>query len=188
MAIYVSKSTPGRHEASVCTLGLHKNHTDSVNRLRHRTFTKRENVFLGKTSPTPALDESETVVSRIDIYQVDDVVDHRRGQGRHTSYNYIYRLRPKGASSQKLTSNTELTKSHDVKNSLQHTKLNIYLTKGRLLPATSGSISHRKTIIASEAMSHRKTVVPSTANLLLASADPALVRIKRKTIRRGECE
>ena len=61
------------------------------------------------------------------------------------------------ASAQKLISNTELTRSHNVKNLLRHTVLNINLRKSRLL-ATSGSISLQKTAIRSEAISHRKTV------------------------------
>ena len=32
----------------------------------------------------------------IGIYQVADAVGHRRGQGRHSPHNYIYRLRLKG--------------------------------------------------------------------------------------------
>ena len=55
-----------------------------------------EGLFLGKTLPTPALEESETVPPHIGIYQVADVVGHRRGQGRHSPHNYIYRLRLKG--------------------------------------------------------------------------------------------
>ena len=59
-------------------------------------FHKLEGLFLGKTFPTPALEESETVSPHIGIYQVADVVGHPRGQGRHSLYNYIYRLRLKG--------------------------------------------------------------------------------------------
>ena len=59
-------------------------------------FHKLEGLFLGKTLPTPALEESETVPPHIGIYQVADVVGHRRGQGRHSPHNYIYRLRLKG--------------------------------------------------------------------------------------------
>ena len=59
-------------------------------------FHKLEKLFLGKTLPTSALEESETVPPHIDIYQVADVVGHRRGQGRHSSHNYTYRLRLKG--------------------------------------------------------------------------------------------
>ena len=43
-------------------------------------FHKLEGLFLGKTLPTPALEESETVPPHIGIYQVADVVGHRRGQ------------------------------------------------------------------------------------------------------------
>ena len=59
-------------------------------------FHKLEGLFLEKTLPTPALEESETVPPHIGIYQVTDVVGHRRGQGRHSPHNYIYRLRLKG--------------------------------------------------------------------------------------------
>ena len=75
---------------------------------------------------------------------------------------------------QKLTSNTELTRSHNVKNLLQHTMLNINLRQSRLLLATSGSISLRKTVILSVVISDRKTVVPSKANPLFARANPDL--------------
>ena len=52
-----------------------------------------EKLFRGKTLPTPALDESETVPPHVGIYLVADVASHRRGQERHSSHNYIYRLR-----------------------------------------------------------------------------------------------
>ena len=45
-------------------------------------FHNLEGLFLEKTLPTPALEESETVPQLIGIYQVADVVGHRRGQGR----------------------------------------------------------------------------------------------------------
>ena len=59
-------------------------------------FHKLEELFLGKTLPTPSLKKSETVPSHIGIYKVAGVVGHRRGQGRHSLHNYIYRLRLKG--------------------------------------------------------------------------------------------
>ena len=99
----------------------------------------------------------------------------------------IYIVYGSRASAQKLTSNTELTRSHNIKNVLQHIELNISLTKSRLLPATSGSISLRKTVIPSEAVLHRKTFFLSKANRQLASTNPDLVRVKR-IIRIGECE
>ena len=37
-----------------------------------------------------------TVPTHIGIYQVADVVGHRRGRGRHSPHNYIYCLRVKG--------------------------------------------------------------------------------------------
>ena len=92
------------------------------------------------------------------------------------------------ALAQKLTSNTELSRSHNAKNLLQHTALNINLRQLFFLLATSGSISLGKTAIPSEAIPHRKTVVPSKANSPFASANPDLARIKRKIIRRGESE
>ena len=92
------------------------------------------------------------------------------------------------ALAQKLTSNTEIIRSHNVKNLLQHTVLNISLRKSRLLLAISGTILLRKTVIPSETISHRKTVVPSKANPLFASVNPDLAGIKRKIIRRGENE
>ena len=82
------------------------------------------------------------------------------------------------ALAQRLTSNTELTRSHNVKNLSQHTALSINLRQSRFLLAISGSILLRKTVIPSVAISHRKTVVPSKANPLFASANPDLARIK----------
>ena len=93
-----------------------------------------------------------------------------------------------GTSAQELTSYTELTRSHNVKNLLQNTALNISLKKLPLLLAINRSISLRKTEVPSEAISHRKTVVPSKANPLFASANPDLARIKRKIIRREKLE
>ena len=59
-------------------------------------FHKLEGLFLGKTLPTPALEESETAPPHIGIYQVADIVGHRRGQGGNSPHNYIYCLRLKG--------------------------------------------------------------------------------------------
>ena len=58
-------------------------------------FHKLEKLFQGRALPTPPLEESEMVLPHIGIYQAD-VVGHRRGQERHSSYNYIYHLRLKG--------------------------------------------------------------------------------------------
>ena len=132
-------------------------------------FHKLEGLFLGKTLPTPALEESETAPPHIGIYQVADVVGHRRGQGRHSSHNYIYRLRLK-CLAQNLTSHTELIRPHNVKNISQHTAPNINLRQAHLLLAISGSILLRKTAIPSVAIPHWKKVVPSKANPLFASA------------------
>ena len=91
----VSNPTPGRHEKSVCTFCPHDFlPTPSIN--SGTGLSQLDKLFLGKTLPTPALKESETVPPHIGIYQVADVVGHRRGQGRHSSHNCIYRLRLKG--------------------------------------------------------------------------------------------
>ena len=99
------------------------------------------------------------------------------------------------ALAQKLTSNTELTRSHNVKNLSQHTVLNINLRQSRLLLAISGSILLRKTAIPPVAIPHRTTVVPSKTNPLFASvfatsgsivlrktAIPSVVTPHRKTV------
>ena len=81
----------------------------------------------------------------------------------------------------KLTSNTDLTRSHNVKNLLQQTALNTNWRQTHLFHAISGSILLQMTVIPSVAISHRKTVVvPSKANPLFASANPDLAQIKRK--------
>ena len=91
------------------------------------------------------------------------------------------------ALAQKLTSNTELTRSHNAKNLYQHTALNINLRQSHLLLTISGNIVLRKTAIPSVAIPHwKKAVVRSNANPLFASANPDLARIKRKIIQRGE--
>ena len=59
-------------------------------------FHKLEKLFQGKILPTPALEESEMTLPHIGIYQQTDVVGHRCGQEKHSSYDYIYRLRFKG--------------------------------------------------------------------------------------------
>ena len=73
------------------------------------------------------------------------------------------------ALAQKLTSNTELTRSHNVKYLSQHTALNINLRQSRLLLAISGSILLRKTAIPPVVRPHRKTVVLLNVNPLFAS-------------------
>ena len=156
-------------------------------------FHKLEGLFLEKTLPTPALEESETVSPHTGIYQVADAVGHRRGQGGHSPHNYIYRLRLKGVGPE-LTSNTELTRSHNVRNVLQHTALNINLRQSRLLLAISGIILLRKTAIPPVAIPHRKTAVPSKANppfanvlaisgsiVLRKTANPSVATPHRKT-------
>ena len=93
------------------------------------------------------------------------------------------------ALAQTLASNTELTRSHNVKNLSQHSALHMYMRESRLRLAISGSILIRKTVIPSVvAISHRKTVVPSKANSLFASANPDLARIKKNIIGRGQSE
>ena len=54
-------------------------------------FHQLEKLFLRKTLPTSALEESETVPPQIIIYQVADIV-----WDRYCPHNYIYRLRLKG--------------------------------------------------------------------------------------------
>ena len=89
---------------------------------------------------------------------------------------------------QKLTSNTELTRSHNVKNLLQHTTLNINLRQSRLLHATSGSISLRKTVTLSVVIPHRKTDGSPL------ESEPAICKRKprsglnKEITRRGEIE
>ena len=84
------------------------------------------------------------------------------------------------ALAQKLTSNIEPTRSHNVKNLSQHTALNINLRQSRLLLAISGSILLRKTAIPPVVVPHRKTVVPSKANPLFAN----VLAISGSTVRR----
>ena len=59
-------------------------------------FHKLEKLSLGKTLPTPALEQSEAAPPHIGNYQVAVVVGHRYGRGRHSPHNYICRLRLKG--------------------------------------------------------------------------------------------
>ena len=132
-------------------------------------FHKLEGLFLGKRLPTPALEESETVPPHIGIYQVADVVGHGRGQGRHSPINISIVYGSK-ALAQKLNSNTELTRFHNVKTLSQHTALNINLRQSRHLLAISEGILLRKTVIPPETIPRRKTVAPSKANPLFASA------------------
>ena len=153
-----------RHPDDTKQVSVHLAHIKSY-RPRQSTpapdFHKLEGLFLGKTLPTPALEESETVPPHIGIYQVADAVGHRCGQGRHSPRNYIYCPRLKSFS-QKLTPNTELTRSHNVKKLSQHTALNINII--------SGSILLRKMVIPPEAILRRKMVVPSKAIPLFARA------------------
>ena len=131
-------------------------------------FHKLEGLFLGKTLPTPALEESETVLPHIGIYQVADVVGHRRGQGRHSPHNYIYRLRLKGFGPEadleyrahQIPQCQELIAAHRAQHQLETITL---------LLAISGSILLRKTAIPPVVVPHRKTVVPSKANPLFAN-------------------
>ena len=161
-----------RHPDDTKQVSLHLAHIKSYRPRQSAPapdFHKLEGLLLGKTLPTPALEESETAPPHIAIYQVADVVGHRRRQGRHSPHNYIYCLRLKGFR-QKLIANTELTRSHNVKNLSQHTALNINLRRSRLLLVISGSILLRKTAIPPVAIPRRKTVVPLKANPLFANA------------------
>ena len=92
--VYQIRHTDGTKQVSV-----HLAHIESYRPRQSAPapdFHKLEELFLAKTLPTPALEESETVPPHIGVYQVTDVVGHRRGQGRHSPHNYIYRLRLKG--------------------------------------------------------------------------------------------
>ena len=163
----VSNSTLGRHEKSVCTFGPHK-------------FIQTRSIVSGT-----GLSQTREVIPRKNFaYFCSGRIRNVPATYRHPSNSLVCGL----TSAQKLTSNTELTRSHNVKNLLQRTALNINLRKSRLLLAISGNISLRKTVIPSEAISHRKMVVPSKANPLFASANPDLARMKRKIILRGERE
>ena len=133
-------------------------------------FRKLEKLFLGKTLPTPALEEYVTFPTHVKLLMLS-ITGVDKG---YIVPIIIYIVYGSKASAQKLTSNTELTRSYNVKNVLQHTALNISLRKSRLLLATSESISLRNTVIPSEAISNRKTVVPSKANPLFASSNPDL--------------
>ena len=176
-----------RHPADTKQVYVHFAHVKSYRPRQSAPapdFHKLEELFLGKTLPTFALEESETVPPHIGIYQVADVAGHQRGQGP-IIISIVYGSK---ALAQKLTSDTELTRSHNVKNLSQHTALNIDLRQSRLLFATSGSISLQKTVTPTVVIPHRKTVLPSKANPLSASANPDLARIQRKILRREESE
>ena len=91
---------------------------------------------------------------------------------------------------QKLTCNTELPKSYSVKNLVEHTKLNISLIKSRLLLATSGSISLRKTKDDNLLVSD---IAPKDASPLEKRTRYSQAQIQiwfeyKVIIRRGECE
>ena len=75
-----------RHPDDTKQVSVHLSHIKSYR--PHQSapapdFHKLEGLFLGKTLPTPALEEQETVSPHIGICQVADVVGHRRRQGRH---------------------------------------------------------------------------------------------------------
>ena len=133
-------------------------------------FHKPEGLFLVKTLPTPALEESEAIPPHVGIYQVADIVGHRRGQEGGIVPIIISMIYGTKALAQKLTSNAELTRSHNVKNLSQHTALNINLRRSCLLLIMSGSILLRKTVSPPVAMPHWETVVLSKANPLFVSA------------------
>ena len=73
-------------------------------------FNKLEELFLGKTLPTAALEESEAVSPHIGIMSVASV---DKGDIIPITISIVYGSK---ALDQKLTSNTELTRSHNVKN------------------------------------------------------------------------
>ena len=140
-----------------------QNPTEPISPLRHQTFTN-ENTFpkkdvayscFGRIRNGPSIKLmmlSDTGVDKGDIVPI-----------------IVYIVYGSKAVAQTLTSNTELTRSHNVKNLSQHTSLKINLRQSRLFLAISGSILLRKTVIPSLAIPHRKTAVPSKANPLFAS-------------------
>ena len=88
-----------RHRDDTKQMSVHLAHIKSYRPrqlVKAPDFYKLEELFLGKTLPTTTLEESEVAPPHIGIYQVADVVGHRREQGRHSPPNYIYRLRLKG--------------------------------------------------------------------------------------------
>ena len=93
---FVSNPTPGRHETSVCTFdhGHKVLQTPSIGSGTRLSQTRR--VIPRKDFAYSCLEESETIPPHIGIYQVADVVSHRRGQGERSLHNYMYRLRLKG--------------------------------------------------------------------------------------------
>ena len=131
-------------------------------------FHKLEGLFLGKTLPMPTLEESETVSPHIGIYQVADVVGHRRGQGRHSPQNYIYRLRLKGFGPE---ADLEY-RAHRVPQCQE--LIAAYRAQDQLEAITSPPCNKRKHPASKDSNSpgsipHRKTAVPSKANPLFAS-------------------
>lgn len=53
-------------------------------------------MILLKTLPLPALAESDTVLRRVGLYDVDKIVGYRHGRGKRGFHNCIYLLRLKG--------------------------------------------------------------------------------------------
>ena len=151
-------------------------------------FHKLEGLFLGKTSPTPALEESETVPPHIGIYQVADDAGHRRGQGRHNPHHYIYCLRLKGfgpeadleCRAHQVPQCQELIAAYRAQHQLETTtpppcnKRKHPASKGGNPPGSDAALEDgsplesepalRKrpcnTVIPPVAMPHRKTVIP----------------------------
>ena len=146
-------------------------------------FHKLEGLFLGKTLPTPALEESETVSPHIGLYQVADVVGHRRGQGTHSPHNYIYRLRLKGFGPE---ADLEY-RAHQVPQCQE--LIAAYRAQHQLETITPPPCNKRKNPASKEAnppvvIPQRKTVVPSKMNPLFAivlALSGSIVRRKTAT-------
>ena len=114
--------------------------------------------------PTPALDESETILPHKDIYEVVDAVDHRREQGIHSDHNYIYGLRLKGFG---------IEADLDYRPAPQcQEPIAAYRAHDQLDNKAASSCNQRNHLAS------RKTVVPAKDNPPLARANPDMVRMK----------
>ena len=150
-------------------------------------FHKPEELFLGNTLPTPALQESETVPPHLGIYQVADAIGHRRGQGRHSRRNNIYRLRLKGFGpdadleyrAHQFPQCQELITAYRAQHQLE-----------TITPPLCNKWKHPASKDCNPLGSDTapKDCSPLESDPLIASANPDLARIKRKIIRRGESE
>ena len=170
-------STPRQHEASVCTHGLHKTtHTRSIGSSTEPN--RLDNLFLGKTLPAPAWDESKTVLPQIGIYQVADVVGHRRGRRRHS---FQYALYPSSTTLKGFGPAADLeSRAHQV----PQCKKNIaaYRAQRQLDKIMHSPCNQRKYFPSKDASPLGSDTTPKDGspvkeNPPLASANPDLVRI-----------